>query len=134
MIGEEPHPAYTTPSSPYANYRFAGWESSGGGGFADPTAAQTTFTMPSSDTVVTAKFSAIPVDDGSELRPGDVGAAGSFSDGDMISDWARAATELMQEYGILTGKPGNVADPQGNATRAGACTVVMRLILAVLNR
>lgn len=83
---------------------------------------------------MTAKFSAIPVDDGSELRPGDVGAAGSFSDGDMISDWARAATELMQEYGILTGKPGNVADPQGNATRAGACTVVMRLILAVLNR
>jgi hypothetical protein len=62
------------------------------------------------------------------------GGAGSFSDADSISGWATEAMELMRDCRIITGRPGNVADPRGNATRAEACTIFMRLIRAVLNR
>ena len=38
------------------NYHFAYWSSNGGGVFADPHSAQTTFTVPNGATVVTAKY------------------------------------------------------------------------------
>ncbi|MCL2539510.1 MAG: InlB B-repeat-containing protein [Oscillospiraceae bacterium] len=43
-------------ASPKSGYKFAGWESSGGGSFEDSKAASTTFTMPAKDTVLTALF------------------------------------------------------------------------------
>ena len=43
-----------------AGYRFAGWTASGGGTFADPSSASTTFTMPAADTTITANWTAVP--------------------------------------------------------------------------
>lgn len=43
-----------------AGYRFAGWTASGGGTFADPSSASTTFTMPAADTTITASWTAVP--------------------------------------------------------------------------
>lgn len=40
-----------------SNYRFDGWTSSNGGGFADASSASTTFTMPAADTTITATWS-----------------------------------------------------------------------------
>ena len=39
-----------------SGYRFAGWTSSNGGSFADPSSASTTFTMPAKDTTITANW------------------------------------------------------------------------------
>ncbi len=56
------------------------------------------------------------------------------ADSGSISSWAADAVSQMQYYGIMTGKPGNLFDPLGDATRAEACTVFMRLIEAILKR
>lgn len=56
----------------------------------------------------------------------------SFADGDSVSGWASEAMEAMRRSGIITGKPGSLADPQGNATRAECSAVFQRLIHAVL--
>ena len=47
-------------ATPEAGYKFTGWISSNGGSFGDSTQAVTTFTMPASNTVVTAQFSPEP--------------------------------------------------------------------------
>ena len=43
-------------STPSPGYRFDGWSSSQGGSFADASLAATVFTMPASNTVITARF------------------------------------------------------------------------------
>jgi uncharacterized repeat protein (TIGR02543 family) len=43
-------------ASPNSNYRFTGWTSSNGGSFADASSADTIFTMPANDVVITAEF------------------------------------------------------------------------------
>lgn len=55
-----------------------------------------------------------------------------FSDSASISGWAQHAIESMRNLGIILGKPGNLADPQGNATRAECSTVFKRIIEAVI--
>ena len=66
-------------AAPDSGYSFSGWTSSGGGSFADPAGADTTFTMPGNDTTVTAGFTA----DGSEPggNPGGGGGSGSSGGG-----------------------------------------------------
>ncbi len=58
--GDGPHSAGSevtiTADPPEKHYYFAYWSSNGGGVFADPSAAQTTFTVPDGGTVVTAKY------------------------------------------------------------------------------
>lgn len=58
--GDGPHAAGSevtiTADPPAKHYHFAFWSSNGGGVFADPSAAQTTFTVPSGATLVTANY------------------------------------------------------------------------------
>ena len=56
----------------------------------------------------------------------DGAAARSFHDYDAISDWARTAMERVVDAGMIGGKPGNILDPGGTATRAEVATILMR--------
>jgi hypothetical protein len=50
-----------------------------------------------------------------------------FKDGDAVSRWAKDAMDTVQKAGLLLGYPDGTLQPQGNATRAEAATVVKRL-------
>jgi len=50
-----------------------------------------------------------------------------FADEAMISDWARDAVKNIKQIGIITGRPGNIFDQQGIATRAEVETIFQRL-------
>ena len=59
-----------------------------------------------------------------ELKATAAGAA--FADEEKISDWARDSVKSIQRAGIIGGKPGNLFDPQGVATRAEVATIFAR--------
>ncbi|MDR0813948.1 MAG: leucine-rich repeat protein [Oscillospiraceae bacterium] len=48
----------------------------------------------------------------------------SFADNEQISDFAKIPVSWCVANGIITGKNGNMFDPQGNATRAEVATMV----------
>lgn len=50
--------------------------------------------------------------------PSDVSTERDFADNGEISSWARTAVTKLAMQGIMNGKPGNLFDPKGNATRA----------------
>lgn len=52
----------------------------------------------------------------------------AFVDADSVNDWAAEAVSWLTANGILIGKPGNVLDPQGNATRAEVSAVLERFV------
>ncbi len=56
------------------------------------------------------------------------GDAVNFADGDKISSYAKEAVEALAGQGILNGKPGNLFDPQGNATRAEISVILHRFL------
>ncbi|WP_229714334.1 S-layer homology domain-containing protein [Saccharibacillus endophyticus] len=58
----------------------------------------------------------------------DYAAAEAFRDYDRVGNWAKEPISRMLEEGILIGKTNGVLDPKGNATRAEAATVLVRLI------
>lgn len=47
-----------------------------------------------------------------------------FEDDDEISSWARASVTVCQMAAILNGKPGNLADPKAESSRAEAATLL----------
>jgi hypothetical protein len=49
-----------------------------------------------------------------------------FADGGDIADYADNAIQTLVNGGILNGKPGNMFDPKGNATRAEVAAVLHR--------
>ncbi|WNX86182.1 S-layer homology domain-containing protein [Agathobaculum sp. NTUH-O15-33] len=49
-----------------------------------------------------------------------------FADDASIRAFARDAVYRMQQSGVILGQPGNVFEPQGNATRAEAATMLCR--------
>jgi hypothetical protein len=51
-----------------------------------------------------------------------------FADVGSIDDWAVEGAMYCYKQGIITGKPGNLFDPDGEATRAEAATVLRRFI------
>lgn len=51
-----------------------------------------------------------------------------FTDNGDISDWAVDAVKWAVGYGLIEGKPGNMLDPQGNATRAEFAAMLHRFI------
>jgi hypothetical protein len=53
-----------------------------------------------------------------------------FADDAEIADYAREALYAMQQAGVISGKPGNIADPKGNATRAEVAAMLHRFIMA----
>jgi len=52
----------------------------------------------------------------------------AFADQDEISPWAHEAIHFMQAAGIIQGRPGNVFDPQGTATRAEVAAIIHRFL------
>jgi len=53
-----------------------------------------------------------------------------FNDDAKISDYAREAIARFFRAGIITGKPGNIFDPKGEATRAEVAAMLKRLFEA----
>lgn len=53
-------------------------------------------------------------------------AAGAFADASAISDWAADGVAWAVEAGLVSGKPGNLFDPAGQATRAEAAAILAR--------
>lgn len=51
-----------------------------------------------------------------------------FADEDSISDWAYYEVMEIQYFGLINGKPGNIFDPQGSATRAEVATILTRYL------
>jgi hypothetical protein len=70
-------------------------------------------------TVNYANFSGKPLPAASENK---------FPDDADIAVWASSGVYICAAAGIITGKPGNLADPMGSASRSEVCTIVIRLI------
>ena len=54
-----------------------------------------------------------------------------FADDEIISDWADEAVRAIRQAGIIFGRPDNMFDPQGNATRAEASAILRRFTQGV---
>ncbi|MDR0469738.1 MAG: S-layer homology domain-containing protein [Peptococcaceae bacterium] len=52
----------------------------------------------------------------------------TFADADAISDWAKNPVDTLTRQGIIGGKPGNLFDPKGGATRAEFAAIMQRFI------
>ncbi|MDR0446650.1 MAG: S-layer homology domain-containing protein, partial [Oscillospiraceae bacterium] len=52
-----------------------------------------------------------------------------FNDSDEIADWAAEAVLWGYRIGIINGKPGNLFDPQGTASRAEIAALLHRFVL-----
>lgn len=52
----------------------------------------------------------------------------SFADSDKISEYAKEAVKIMQMAGVISGKDGNLFDPQLLATRAEVSAVLSRFV------
>lgn len=57
-----------------------------------------------------------------------VHAENAFADGSKVSAYAKAAAKQIQMAGIISGKNGNIFDPQGATTRAEVSTVLRRFV------
>ena len=55
-----------------------------------------------------------------------------YGDASQISDWAVDGVRWAVEKGIISGKPGNLIDPKGTATRAEMATMIQNLKTKVL--
>ena len=62
-----------------------------------------------------------------------VNSAASYADSAKISAWAKDAVTAMQKADIMTGKDGNLFDPQGSTTRAEAATILRRFVENVIS-
>lgn len=60
--------------------------------------------------------------------PPDVAESREFADDDSISDYAKAPVNKLVMQGIINGKPNNLFDPKGNATRAEYAAMLHRLL------
>ncbi|WP_312433360.1 S-layer homology domain-containing protein [Lacrimispora sp.] len=57
----------------------------------------------------------------------------TFADDAKISAYAKDAVKVIQQTGVINGKDGNRFDPQGNATRAEASTILRRFVELVID-
>ena len=57
-----------------------------------------------------------------------LGQAFSFTDQDSISHWAETAVGIMQQAGIISGRPDGSFDPQATATRAEVAAIFARFL------
>lgn len=57
-----------------------------------------------------------------------VNDAVTFTDSDLISDWAKEKVSIMQQIGLMTGRPDGNFDPKGTVTRAEVAVVIERLV------
>lgn len=61
-----------------------------------------------------------------ETPPKNLEAFLNFNDKAIISDWAKEGVSTVVRSEIITGKPGNIMDPNGFSTRAEAAAVIYR--------
>ena len=59
---------------------------------------------------------------------GEAGDISAFADAELVSGWARGNMEWAVGTGIISGRDGNVLDPQGNTTRAETAAIMQRLL------
>jgi len=64
-----------------------------------------------------------------ELVLPETNAAVSFTDSTSISPWASDSVSTIVSSGIMSGYPEGNYNPQGNATRAEAATVIYKMII-----
>ena len=57
----------------------------------------------------------------------------TFADDGSISAYAKDAVKAIQQAGIMSGKNNNLFDPQSNATRAEAATILRRFVELVID-
>ena len=57
----------------------------------------------------------------------------AFTDESSISSWAFEAVKMIQSSGIVSGRPGNIYDPSGMATRAEVATIFARFVEIYIN-
>jgi len=57
----------------------------------------------------------------------------TFADDAKISAYAKAEVKAIQQTGVVGGKGNNLFDPQGNATRAEASTILRRFVELVID-
>jgi hypothetical protein len=62
------------------------------------------------------------------LDVSEFGDLAGFGDGAAASGWAAAALRWAAAAGLVSGKPGNLLDPKGSATRAEVATILQRFI------
>jgi hypothetical protein len=60
------------------------------------------------------------------------GSLSGFNDQDKVSDYAQEPISWAVEKGLITGLPGKLLNPNGNATRAEVSAILMRFIDMVL--
>lgn len=58
-------------------------------------------------------------------------AVGRYKDASAIAEYAREGVAYGIVNGVITGKPGALIDPDGNATRAEAATFILRMLRSV---
>ncbi|MCL2336517.1 MAG: S-layer homology domain-containing protein [Firmicutes bacterium] len=63
--------------------------------------------------------------------PSGAGATKTFADQSKISDYAKTPVNALVKQGILSGKPNNLFDPRGTATRAEVAAVLHRFMEAM---
>ena len=62
-----------------------------------------------------------------------MGTMAAFNDESSISSWAFEAVKMIQSSGIVSGRPGNIYDPSGMATRAEVATIFARFVDIYIN-
>ena len=65
-------------------------------------------------------------------QPSAAGPAAAFADSGQASAWASEAIANIQSLGWVQGKPGNLFDPQGTATRAEVSAVLAKYLESAL--
>ncbi|TBL69082.1 S-layer homology domain-containing protein [Paenibacillus thalictri] len=62
-----------------------------------------------------------------KYRNSGVGVEGKldFADSDQVGDWAAEAVVWVKQNQVMNGKPGNLFDPKGAASRAEVATILM---------
>jgi len=84
------------------------------------------------DDLITREQMATMIVKAIKLRP--VAEEPQFADTDSISEWAREAVATATKNGIMKGYPNNTFQPQGNATRAEAVTVILNALQRIIIR
>ncbi len=59
---------------------------------------------------------------------GTAGGLSKFADENLVAGWARGNMEWAVGSGLISGKDGNMLDPQGNTTRAETAVILQRLL------
>lgn len=62
-----------------------------------------------------------------DIRLPEITVPGSFGDGESIRPYARDAVAALAGAGVIQGKPGNLFDPKGTATRAETAAILRRI-------